>query len=573
MGTTNTTTNHNNTSSINDGGQRGADGYAHAAATAGDNPARISASSHSDVRYLGGAYGPRNALFVSGGGGLQRRDGEGAGVGGVGGGDGAGGGGRGVEPHWQQHWRNSPSRALLGEVSHGRFMDNTQLSEELSIDEWSVDSRSMDGQGAGGGGGRRRRRRGGRGGRRGSRFGDFDEEDGDEDDEEEMEEELEEDDDDSSMGGFVFDREGDGQGSGDGDNGTRLEVVEGSATAATAATAAAGNGGGGDAQCGTEKCGDDAEWANVPDDERRPSGSTAPASSYAADSCPDRNDTNSLHPSPGRGSECRSAENNGGIEACEDSRRPAAAAAAAAEVVEASAAMDGSGAQMGSNWDRDGGYAILQGEEEDEDGHADEERDSSSERDDDNDNDDDDSFNWDRARPLPPSANGYHQRARSTDAGTAIAATLAAEKLETAATGATVGGGDGDAGPAARGSPENSNCRPRGKSWPQNVAVRLREESSETTTTLQQEKQPRGGGGGGAISSQAASLRRDFRRQQGRGWVRGRRRGGGRGAEREVYDLWLYIQMQYCSHNNLQYFLEENPDRRAQTRVDMSQVN
>ncbi|CAN0528648.1 unnamed protein product [Ectocarpus sp. 8 AP-2014] len=30
--------------------------------------------------------------------------------------------------------------------------------------------------------------------------------------------------------------------------------------------------------------------------------------------------------------------------------------------------------------------------------------------------------------------------------------------------------------------------------------------------------------------------------------------------------------MQYCSHNNLQFFLDEDPVRRSQTRVDMPQV-
>ncbi|CAN0255484.1 unnamed protein product, partial [Hapterophycus canaliculatus] len=48
--------------------------------------------------------------------------------------------------------------------------------------------------------------------------------------------------------------------------------------------------------------------------------------------------------------------------------------------------------------------------------------------------------------------------------------------------------------------------------------------------------------------------------------------GGGRRRPKEVYDLWLYIQMQYCSHNNLQFFLDEDPVRRSQTRVDMPQV-
>ncbi|CAN0289311.1 unnamed protein product, partial [Discosporangium mesarthrocarpum] len=30
-----------------------------------------------------------------------------------------------------------------------------------------------------------------------------------------------------------------------------------------------------------------------------------------------------------------------------------------------------------------------------------------------------------------------------------------------------------------------------------------------------------------------------------------------------VFDLWLYIQMQYCTHNNLQHFLEEGQERRG----------
>ncbi|CAM9797790.1 unnamed protein product [Scytosiphon promiscuus] len=75
-----------------------------------------------------------------------------------------------------------------------------------------------------------------------------------------------------------------------------------------------------------------------------------------------------------------------------------------------------------------------------------------------------------------------------------------------------------------------------------------------------------------ATAGAASTRRRKFSRgawQNERGGCGGV---GGRRRPKEVYDLWLYIQMQYCSHNNLQFFLDEDPVRRGQTRVDMPQV-
>ncbi|CAN0103681.1 unnamed protein product [Ascophyllum nodosum] len=135
--------------------------------------------------------------------------------------------------------------------------------------------------------------------------------------------------------------------------------------------------------------------------------------------------------------------------------------------------------------------------------------------------------------------------------------------------------------------------RPRGESWPQNsdlAAAAVAVASAAATDNDNDDRRdlrsqncspagrPRGRPGRALVATAnpppaAWRSRGEFRKRA--AWQRGWGRGHGRprrGRSREVYDLWLYIQMQYCSHNNLQYFLEENPDRRSQARVDMPQV-
>ena len=135
--------------------------------------------------------------------------------------------------------------------------------------------------------------------------------------------------------------------------------------------------------------------------------------------------------------------------------------------------------------------------------------------------------------------------------------------------------------------------RPRGESWPQNsdlAAAAAAVASAAATDNDNDDRRdlrsqncspagrPRGRPGRALVAAAnpppaAWRSRGEFRKRA--AWQRGWGRGHGRprrGRSREVYDLWLYIQMQYCSHKNLQYFLEENPDRRSQARVDMPQV-
>lgn len=128
----------------------------------------------------------------------------------------------------------------------------------------------------------------------------------------------------------------------------------------------------------------------------------------------------------------------------------------------------------------------------------------------------------------------------------------------------------------ARVSEVERKRRPRGESWPLNAGVAAVAAGKDNHGSPRvRQRETRGHMRPSATEKVfAASRRREFRKGA---WERGRGREGGRGRPRgrrprEVYDLWLYIQMQYCSHNSLQYFLEENPDRRSQTRVDMPQV-
>lgn len=164
---------------------------------------------------------------------------------------------------------------------------------------------------------------------------------------------------------------------------------------------------------------------------------------------------------------------------------------------------------------------------------------------------------------------------RSEGAGRSAAAAIAAEEAQAA-----------------------DKKRPRGKSWPQNTtaagaagSANAGAGASAPTAGVAGATAAGGKSGMSAFegrkrnnrASASAALPPSARKQSFRkgGWDkrrgsgfqgRGRGRERGRGRSREVYDLWLYIQMQYCSQNNLQYFLEENPDRRSQTRVDMPQV-
>lgn len=572
---------------------------------------------HEDV-----ACGSRDPAFTSSATGDLRRSDD---VAGATSGRVAGDRGGDEEPRWRQHWRNSPSRSLLND-SHQGFADSTQFSEELSVDGWSVDSRSMDDRGGIGGGGVGGRRRGRRRWRGSGGFGEFDEEEGDEDDDEDMEGELgeETEDDEASMGGFVFEREGDGEGEGNGDPGGQLENAGGLTAVVGGTTDGPGVGGAGEDGAGKWEGGGE-EWTKG-DSERRASGSTAPASSYAVDSCPIRNDTITADPSPREGESragdiCRGTEssiNGESSAACDDMAQDAdSSEERSSGSVSPRHCSEDEGGQTGEKVDADNegrhGAAVddddeeergVRGNGETNHGHTGDQV-----------GDDDDSCSRNRGDPLPLSTaaiagtnNGYrdhhpqrHLRARSTDAGTTLAAAAAAEAstgntttltvdhLNAAAVRAVVDG-TGAAGPVPRNSPgSDSSRRPRGKSWPQNIATGAPAIGSDATTTLQERESRNSDAGEGVRevpNRAAAALRRDLRRQQGRRWGRGatggwadrgvrggrgRRRGGGRGA-REVYDLWLYIQMQYCSHNNLQYFLEENPDRRAQTRVDMPQV-
>lgn len=457
-----------------------------------------------------GAYGPRSPVFVSGGGELRRSDAL------------TGGEAGGSPLHRQQRRRDSTSHAYPSD-QQGALA--SPLAEDLSVDGWSVDSRRMDGRGSDAGGvGGTGWRRGDAPLRRSGRFEAFDGEDDEEDGRAEGEEEEEEDE--ASMGGFVFDREDDNEEVtyGDAEETDReaagREGVHG--TTATGVGAGAGNTG----------------WTKV--DERRPSGSTAPASSYATDSCPNRSDTNNMYASPECGSS-RNAERSGtihedrggGKSVCEESPQCA------------------QGSDESRNTDSGGSC-----EEEEEEGG---EQDGSASA-----PDDDDSFSWHRVGPLPissaPTANGhYHHRARSTDAGSALAANLASTQLEVAV------GELADGGRSAVADSTDRSRRRRGESWPQNAMGDSRPENGLEMTATLRKVQGRSQASTTAFPNHAA-LRQHARRQsRGRG---GQERRGGK--TREVYDLWLYIQMQYCSHNNLQYFLEEG--RHAQTRVDMPQV-
>lgn len=179
--------------------------------------------------------------------------------------------------------------------------------------------------------------------------------------------------------------------------------------------------------------------------------------------------------------------------------------------------------------------------------------------------------------PTFPTSNGYHQasgrRVGEAEQTAIRAAKLHPERQREGSSGASDCEGFASAN-EARVSEVERKRRPRGESWPMNAGIASVATGKDNHGPSRvRQRETRGHIRPSATEKVSAiSRRKEFRKGA---WERGRGRGGGRprgGRPREVYDLWLYIQMQYCSHNSLQYFLEENPDRRSQTRVDMPQV-
>lgn len=386
---------------------------------------------------------------------------------------------------WPSNWPGSPTPASV--LPQGQAH---RLSEDLSVDDWSIESRNANHRGFGWRRGGVGRGRGigssGRGSRSDRRFRDFD---ADEDDySDDIDDDDDDDDEETSVPGFVFDRAGDAgdevadaegvaNGSGDGTGVANEEVgekvgepgVEGSRE--------------GDGENGKEGKGDGMSSGI----------STALASSIALD-CNPRKVPVACSPGEAIVGGC-SGDDVGGGDACEP---------------------------------------CLDDPDHSRSGLAREARTPC------------------RARGTPPKVSNGHHRGASLAAGEVSAIAAAASAADC----------------AEDGVPDRKR-RPRGESWPLNMSRPIES----------------GGQAGARVPPDHArkfeafpeeSRRRDWRRG---GWDGGAGNGAGRdrrrarsGAKREIYDLWLYIQMQYCSHNNLQYFLEENPDRQAKTRVDMPQV-
>eukprot|EP00903_Cladosiphon_okamuranus_P016380 g15105.t1 len=473
------------------------------------------------------------------------------------------GGGEEDRRHWD-NWPGLSPRQSASTLAKPVF-------EDQSMDGWSIDSRNADDRG--------NRHRGGGGddlGRLGAgrAWGDvsFCEDGDDHDDDEEEGEQEEDDEDEASMPGFVFDREVSGDitreeekegGEGDGKD----RVWGGSSTGDGWLVGESGNegedgsGGGRGGSGGSGGSGGEHEagWMGV--GERRPSGSvsvlaTAAASVYAEDKegySEGRVDTRNLYPSP-----------------------PLAPAAATGERAEVRGERSGSDSQDGHNRRGHGGN-----------------------------DDDDDSFSWDRARPLPPQ-NGSGAAADSDGPGLANASdgdeepecslveelTLADVPRERPA---TMNGpdrrhgsrahhrSDGEgkvaaAAIAAEAEEAERKQRPRGQSWPAAAHADGGGPVGAETMLDARKRRPRSSAAAAYPAAVAAATASKRRRNFGKGVWQNERAGGrargraGRRQSKEVYDLWLYIQMQYCSHNNLQYFLDEEPTRRAQTRVDMPKV-
>eukprot|EP00752_Nemacystus_decipiens_P006212 g5604.t1 len=526
--------------------------------------------------------------------------GLGAAAGAVGGGGGllqAGGG----DDEDGRHWDNWPG--LSPRQSASKLA--TPLFEEQSMDGWSIDSRNADD-------------RGNRGRWRPGEGRDWDDASyreerdvHDEGDDDEEEEEEDEDEDEASMPGFVFDREvsedkvirveGKGEVAKDEEE---EEEEEGRARGERAAedgwlVGESGNegedfsGGGGRSSGGGGK--HQMGWTEV--GERRLSGSvsvaaTAAASAYAEDKegCSEgRVDTTNVYAASPSEAAASPAEKTKG-EARTGSRREGGAS---------SDSHDGRG--YGSNddddsfsWDRarplpqQNGSAAAAPVAAGSNGrrvHSDA-----------SDGEDDEQ----EASPRPAveeltladaprkrsvAANGQdhrrhgrraHHHHRSDGEGKAVAAAVAAEEAEEA----------------------DSKQRPRGQSWP--IAAAAATAPSDGGDSAVAAPGGSGVGAGTALdggkrrarslaagaypAAAAAATSSNRRRSSGKGtwqneraWGRGNKGGRGKGGSsrrqsKEVYDLWLYIQMQYCSHNNLQYFLDEDPVRRSQTRVDMPQV-
>lgn len=177
--------------------------------------------------------------------------------------------------------------------------------------------------------------------------------------------------------------------------------------------------------------------------------------------------------------------------------------------------------------------------------------------------------------PTFPITNGYHQVNGRRVGEAEHAAIRAAKRLPNRRREGSSGASDCEgvaSANEARVLEVERKRRPRGESWPLNTGVAAAASGKDDRGSPRVRQHETRGHIRPSAAEKAlgASRRREFRKGA---WERGRGRGRSRGGRpRKVYDLWLYIQMQYCSHNNLQYFLEENPDRRSQTRVDMPQV-
>lgn len=432
------------------------------------NRGMMSDSTSHDV---GGKYHDGDSSFVAGGGALRRSNAS---------------AGLGKSGKWAKGERDRPASPLGPRPGLAQ-----RLSEDLSVDGWSVESRNADDRGCGGS-----FRRGTRSNRH---FCAFDADDDDYDlsmEDEDVEE--------ASVPGFVFDR---------GDGGVEgSEVVEG------VEGGGVGEGDAGD-EVGmslvTNEGGDVIEGSGYTKDggDERPSASTAPMSSSAAEctlgckEAPDctvaREGVSTLSCSIGVG-------RNGGA--------AAGVCSPCGEAGDSHGVGDGLG-EVG----HEGKDGIL----------------------------------WEGPRkPLRQISNGHHRSGSLAEV--LVSSTVAV--VEDAAEGGGGGGGE-------------SERRPRGESWPQNIPLsrtELKANPGNGGSPRAKDERPRG-----PSAFPDDSRRQDWRRGA---LERGARHFPGRGRWRtrpreDIYDLWLYIQMQYCSHNNLQYFLEENPERLAQTRVDMPQVS
>ncbi|CAM9793934.1 unnamed protein product, partial [Ectocarpus fasciculatus] len=484
------------------------------------------------------------------------------------------------------------------------------LFEEQSVDGWSVDSRSADGRGNSGGGG-------GRSGLGRRAWGDvsfyereYHEEEGEEGGE------GGDDDDDASMPGFVFEREEAAE------DGNRVEEEEeeeeeGGGEEDGWLVGVSGHEDGDDD--GGDDGGDGGDddfskkgtcWTAAAEG-RRPSGSvsaaaTASASAYAegeGDGCcsDGKADTNDLYAPPPPPPSCRS---NGGGTAKEEGE-------------EGSANCDGGGEERGN-------------EEEDSDSSHDGRGHGS------NHDDDSFSWNRVRPLPpgddgvsgaaAVTGPNGQHQHRHPGGGGDpgssppppatlelalsdvprrrSPPATIAEKEQDRRHRSRAGNRSDGEgkvAAAAIAAEAAEGKSRPRGQSWPIAAAAdvggnaalaggdadgepgagagaRKRRTRSSAAAAFPEAAATASTAAATSAAAAAAASGSNRRRNFGKGaWDKEQQqaRGGGRGGRRrskEVYDLWLYIQMQYCSHNNLQFFLDEDPVRRSQTRVDMPQV-